>query len=146
MSNIIANLAIYNSLIVEAKINRTPQNGDSYTFDFNSTLAKAQIYGIELITAEQLSASPSGNTVIAQNAANGLIFTFTQYKTELQFTQDMPGTRLVPSLYQGITPIWKPRKISLEKSFFQITDNTNLNLNDTVLLQFFFELDRTKEI
>lgn len=146
MSNVIANIAIMNSLLIEVPISRTPAAGDEYTFRLNDTIVKAEIYGIELVTATQLAVTPSGNPVIAESNAPNISITLVEQRTMKQFTQDMPGTRLVPSLYQGLTQIFKPRKIDTTKTKVRINNVGTLAIGQSIVLQLYYNINPDKEV
>lgn len=111
-------LKIYNSYLVELNFTTAPGAGAPITFKDVPFLNNVYIYGIECITASQMTTSPTSNPIATQaNIIKGSI-TIVEGNTEVLF--QVPNGQLITQNNAGIIKEFRPIKINLTKSSVQM--------------------------
>lgn len=122
--------------------------GNEYTFpgDFIDKVRNKVIYGIEAVTASQLTNSSQNRPVLPAAAAPNLQLFLQEKKTNLIFVDHAPLTRFIPSLYQGTTQAFKPRMIDFTKSGVKIVATAGLLTTQSVLLLCYYRDANAEEL
>lgn len=111
-------IQIWNSYLVEINFPQAPAAGVSKQFLDVPQLRDKFIYGIELITASQMTTSPTGNTIATK--ANSLTGSLTIVdKNSYQVFQQVPNGNLITQDNAGIVKEFNPTLIDLQKSYVQ---------------------------
>ena len=112
-------IQIFNSYLVEINFVSAPTAGQTVNFLDVPQLRDKLIYGVELITASQMTTSPTGKTIATK--ANSLSGSLTIVNTgSYQVFQQVPNGNLITQDNAGIIKEFAPTKIDLQKSFVQI--------------------------
>lgn len=135
------NLAIERSQLVEAKIVGNPSKSRRYQFTEIPNLSRNNIilYGIEGYTADQLSKTVLGETVIAAAATPKISLTLKDNAND-EFMYQMPFFNTIRSLNGGFVMIIKPRIINLTDCFIQLSDPAGINANEVIPFNFYYRL------
>ena len=135
------NLIIKRSQIVEFQVTGTPSTLKRYGALSNPQLQRNNVilYGIECFTADQLTATPNGNTVIASADADQVVLTLVDTNKD-QFIYNFPITSLIRSSVGGFVTLFKPRLINLNDAFIQLTDASGVSTDEVVAFNFYYQL------
>lgn len=135
------NLIIKRSQIVEFQFTGTPSTLKRYGALPNPQLQRNNVilYGIECFTAAQLTATPTGNTVIADADKDQVVVTLVDTNKD-QFIYNFPITSLIRSDVGGFVTLFKPRLINLNDCYVQLTDATGVSQDEVVAFNFYYQL------
>lgn len=135
------NLVIKRSQIVEFQVTGTPTTLKRYGALPIPNLQRNNIilYGVECYTADQLSNSPAGNTVIPTSTADQVVVTFVDTNKD-QFIYNAPIYSLIRGNVGGFVTIYKPRVINLNDCYIQLTNAAGISTNQVVLFNFYYQL------
>lgn len=112
-------IKIFNSYLVEINFQAAPAAGTTIKFQDVPQLHDKLIYGIELVTASQMTTSPTGKVIATQaNSLSGALTIVNQ--SSYQIFQQVPNGNLITQLNAGIVKEFEPTFIDLQKSFVQI--------------------------
>jgi hypothetical protein len=128
--------AIKNSYLIEVNLGSTvPGVGANLTFQDYPQLRDVYITGVEIFDASTLLKSPSGKTTVTQITN----FTCTLIdKFNAEILHQYPAQDLNPAARSGFYRDFLPFPIQLTKSFITILSTTNLNANESVLVNVFY--------
>jgi len=100
---------------------------------------------VEIYTATQLTITPSGLTTVTDAGLTGLIVNLAD-NTNFNRVFQLPAVALNVELNNGVPREFEPFKLVMQKSFIQITDATNLVVNQAVYvnISYFEQPDQTK--
>lgn len=140
MNDVISQILVEKTLLIEIKLAAIGL-GNTNIFGINQTLNKdnARVYGMEVVTATQLTLSPSGRPLIAQALAANFTLNLVEKVGSLEFVQKMPLTRLLPSLYNGYTQAFKERNLDLNRSNIQVNDTAGLVNTESICLLIYYK-------
>lgn len=111
-------IQIFNSYLVEINFPQAPAAGSTKQFFDVPQLRDKLIYGIELITASQMTTSPTGATIATKaNALSGSLTIVN--KDSYQVFQQVPNGNLITQDNAGIVKEFAPTFIDLQKSYVQ---------------------------
>lgn len=135
------NLLIKRSQLVEAKITGTPATGVRYTFTEIPNLSRNNImlYGLEVVTGGQLTATPNGNTNIVDADQPKVVVTLKD-NNNLEFVYQFPLYSLVRSNNGGFVTLIEPRIINLTDCYVQLVDTTGIASNEVVTFNFYYDI------
>jgi len=135
------NLVIKRSQIVEFQVTGTPTTLKRYGALPIPNLQRNNIilYGLECYTADQLSTSPSGNTLIPAGTQDQVVVTWVDTNKD-QFIYNAPIYSLIRSNVGGFVTIYKPRVINLNDCYIQLTNATGISTNQVVLFNLYYQL------
>lgn len=111
-------IRIYNSYLVELNFVSAPTAGAPITFKDVPFLGDVFIYGIECITASQMTTSPTSNTMASQ--ANCLRGALTIVENNTEVLAQIPNGQLITQNNAGVIKEFRPIKINLTKSNVQM--------------------------
>jgi hypothetical protein len=139
MNDVISQILVERSLLIEVPLVNIGL-GATLNFGINQTLNKdnARVYGIEVVTATQLTRSPTDRPLIAQALAAQFTLTLVEKKGSLEFVQKMPLTRYLPNLYNGYTQALKQRNLDLNRSNITINDVAGLSNATSVCFNIYY--------
>jgi hypothetical protein len=126
------------SLTVEVKLTSVT-NGSQFIFPDNQIIRgqEVTVYGIEVFTADQVTKTPGGNTLISSAGAQGLVLNFLD-NNSINKVNQMPYYSLVAAYNSGVVREFKPFKMVLQKCFVQVTDSSNLTANQAILINLIY--------
>jgi hypothetical protein len=135
------NLIIKRSQLAEAQITGSVAVGKKYNFLEIPNLSRNNIllYGFEVYTADQLSVTPNGNTVIPTNRTNQVVLSFRD-TNKVEFVYQTPIYNLIRSNVGGFITMITPRLINLTDSYIQLVQTTGLSVNEVVAVNLFYSL------
>ena len=135
------NLAIIQSQTVEAKFSGSVATGRRYTFTEIPNISRNNLllYGFEAYTADQLSTSASGNTVVASADANQILVTLKDTNNN-EFVYQQPLYSLIRSNNDGLVTVIKPRIINLTDCYVEITETTGISAEEVVVFSFYYDI------
>jgi len=135
------NLVIKRSQIVEFQVTGTPTTLKRYGAIPIPNLQRNNIilYGLECYVADQLSTSPSGNTLIPTATQDQVVVTWVDTNKD-QFIYNAPIYSLIRSNVGGFVTIYKPRVINLNDCYIQLTNATGISTNQVVLFNLYYQL------
>lgn len=139
------NIIIKKSYLVQAKITASPAGLQQYYFTDVPEISKNNIvlYGIEAFTAAQLAVSPIDNsTVIAANGAPSVSFTLIAPGNK-QEVQDMPVYNAVRANNNGNVLLFEGILLNLTSCYITLNAGTNLNVNEVVLFNLYYDFVKT---
>jgi hypothetical protein len=115
------NLVIKRSQLAEVQFTGTPSVNKNYAFTQIPNISRNNIiiYGFEVFSADQLAATPSGNTIVAAADIKNLVLTFVDDKNKERQYQ-VPAFTLVSSSNGGFVRMFKPFILNLTKSYAQL--------------------------
>lgn len=140
MNDVISQILVEKTLLIEIPLNNVGQGGVNI-FGINQTLNKdnARVYGIEAVTRTQLTVSPSLRPLVTQANAANFTLKLVEKNGSLEFVQNMPLTRFIPSLYNGYTQAFKERNLDLNRSAVVVNDTTGLSNTESVCLLIYYK-------
>ena len=97
------------------------------------------LYGFECFTADQLIATPAGNTTIASTTADQVVVTLVDTNKD-QFVYNFPVTSLIRTTVGGFVCLIKPRLINLNDCYVQLTSAAGITTNQVVAFNFYYDL------
>ena len=135
------NLIIKRSQLVEFQFSGTPSTFKRYGALPNPQLQRNNVilYGIECFTADQLVATPSGNTVVASADADQIVLTLVDTNKD-QFIYNFPVESLIRTNVGGFVCLFKPRLINLNDCFVQLTNATGVSTDEVIAFNFYYDL------
>jgi len=135
------NLIIKRSQIAEAQITGAPAVGKKYPFTQIPNLSRNNIviYGFEVFTADQLSNTPSNNTVISTDAQADVVITFVDNNNEERVFQ-IPIYTLISSNNGGFIRMVKPFIMNLTKCYIQLVATGNVNTDEVLALNLYYSI------
>jgi hypothetical protein len=135
------NLIIKRSQLVEAQFTGTPAVTKRYAFTEIPNLSRNNIilYGFEALTAGQMSATPLGNTVIADADQPKVVVTLKD-NDNLEFVYQFPLYSLVRSNNAGLVTLLEPRILNLTDCYVQLVDATGISTNEVAAFNFYYDL------
>jgi hypothetical protein len=128
--------AIKNSYLIEINLGSTvPGTGANLTFQDYPQLRDVYVTGVEIFDANTLLKSPSGKTVVTQvtNFTTTLIDKF-----NAEILHQYPAQDLNPAARSGFYRDFQPFALQLTKSFITILSTTNINANESILVNVFY--------
>lgn len=127
---------ILRSYLAEVNLGTTaPGNGQNINIQDYPQLRDVIITGVEVFSANQISISPQGKTVVPTQA--GITLTLMD-KYNMEIMYQYPTYDLNPANISGFYRDIKPFELQLTKSYISILDNTGLSANESVCLNFFY--------
>lgn len=126
---------IEKSYLVELNLG-TPAANSQKNFAFIPQLEGSQIYAVQAFTAAQIAVAPSGATVIAAAGAASLALTFCVGSDQDFYL--FPYYDLISANNAGFIRMINNKKLNLTKSFVTMFTATNLNANESILLNFIY--------
>jgi len=141
MSDVISQLVVKQTLLVELIVPPgvvSPGNVYKWPSAFLQKITGKMVYGVELVTDTQLTRSPSGAVVLPAADAANIVVTLVEQASNLKFVQEMPGTRLIPSLYNGYTQFLRPRMIDFTQCEVKVTDAGTIAAGQSILLNTYY--------
>jgi hypothetical protein len=105
-------------------------------FSFIPQLEGTQIYGIQSFSANELSTSPNGSTVVSTGGLGNLTVTFVVGDVQEVFL--LPVADLNSPLIYGFVRMFNNKRLNLTKSFVTIQSIANVNSNESVLFNFIY--------
>jgi len=135
------NLIIKRSQLAEAQITGSVSVGKKYNFLEIPNLSRNNIllYGFEVYTADQLSVTPNGNTVIPTNRTHHVVLSFRD-TNKVEFVYQTPIYNLIRSNVGGFITMITPRLINLTDSYVQLVQTTGISVNEVVAVNLFYSL------
>jgi hypothetical protein len=135
------NLVIKKSQLVEFPIKGTPTTLRRYKARTIPNLSRNNLilYGLECYTEDQLKQTPSGEAVLDSADAPQVVLTLMDTDKE-QFMYNCPINSLIRSNVGGFVTTFKPRLISLQDCYIQLTDATNIVADENVVFNFYYQL------
>jgi hypothetical protein len=135
------NLIILRSQLAEAQITGSVAVGKKYNFLEIPNLSRNNIllYGFEVYTADQLSVTPNGNTVIGSARAHHVVLSFRD-TNKVEFVYQTPIYNLIRSNVGGFITMITPRLINLTDSYIQLVQTTGISVNEVVAVNLFYSL------
>lgn len=135
------NLIIKRSQLVEAQVTGSVAVGKKYQFLEIPNLSRNNIllYGFEVYTADQLSVTPNGNTLIASNRANNVVVSFRD-TAKVEFVYQVPAYNLIRSNVGGFVTLITPRLINLTDSYIQLVATTGITVNEVLAVNLYYSL------
>jgi hypothetical protein len=133
------NLVAKRSQIVEAQFTGSLVVGRKYPFtqDPNISRKNIMIYGFEAYTNAQLDFTPINNTIIGDNAKTDVVITFID-NNNIERIYQLPYTCLMPNINGGFIRLVKPFTIELTKSYVQLVDIGNINLDESIAINLYY--------
>ena len=127
---------ILKSYLIEINLGTTqPGNGSNINFQDYPQLRDIYITGIECFYAPQVAISPAGKAVVTD--LTGITLTLKD-KYNMDMVYQYPTYDLNPALVGGFYRDFLPFELQLTKSYINITDNTNLAANQSVIFNVFY--------
>lgn len=127
------------SLTIEVKLTSISV-GSQIIFPDNQIIRGQNIvvYGIESFTADQITSTPAGNTVVSSTGALGLILNFLDDKS-INLVNQMPYYALNAATNSGVVREFKPFACVLQKSFVTITNATGLSVGQSAFFNLIYK-------
>jgi hypothetical protein len=97
------------------------------------------LYGFEVYTADQLSVTPNGNTVIPTADTNNVVLSFRD-TNKVEFVYQVPIYNLIRSNVGGFITMITPRLINLTDSYIQLVDVGGITVNEVVAVNLYYSL------
>ena len=97
------------------------------------------MYGFEAYSADQLSTTPDGKTVIAAADADQIAVTLKD-TNNIEFVYQMPYYSLIKSLNGGFVVMLKPRIINLTECYIQLTDGTGISAGEVAAFNLYYDI------
>jgi hypothetical protein len=113
----------------------TPGNGQNINIQDYPQLRDIMVTGVEVFDSGEVSLSPSGKTVVS--TLTGITLTLLDTFNMEQIYQ-YPTFDLNPTNVAGFYRDFVPFPLQLTKSYITILNNTGLNANESVILNFFY--------
>ena len=104
---------------------------------YNSELDNIAMYGLVATSATQTAASPSANAVVSNAGLASLLLTLSVGDDEQIY--NYPMYNLNPANVSGMIQMFDNKRINIPKSYVTIISTSNLNNNDSVMLNWIFE-------
>lgn len=135
------NLIIKRSQLVEAQVTGSVAVGKKYNFLEIPNLSRNNIllYGFEVYTADQLAATPNGNTVIPSSRAHHVVVSFRDVN-KVEFVYQVPAYNLIRSNVGGFVTMITPRLINLTDSYIQLVATTGISVNEVLAVNLYYSL------
>lgn len=135
------NLIVGKSQLVEAPILGTPGLGLEVNFADIPNISKGNIklYGIEAFTADQMSVSPSGLTVIASADAALIGVTLVTMKDE-KIMENQAYYNLIRSNNGGFIMLLNNYQINLTKCYMTLNGAGGMSTDETGLFMLYYDL------
>lgn len=135
------NLIIKRSQLAEAQITGSVSVGKKYNFLEIPNLSRNNIvlYGFEVYTADQLSVTPNGNTVIPTNDTQNVVLSFRD-TNKVEFVYQVPIYSLIRSNVGGFITMITPRLINLTDSYIQLVQTGSVSVNEVVAVNLYYSL------
>jgi hypothetical protein len=113
----------------------TPGNGQNINIQDYPQLRDIMVTGVEVFDSGQVSLSPSGKTAVS--TLTGITLTLLDTFNMEQIYQ-YPTFDLNPTNVGGFYRDFVPFPLQLTKSYITVLNNTGLNANESVILNFFY--------
>ena len=135
------NLIIKRSQLVEAQITGSVSVGKKYQFLEIPNLSRNNIllYGFEVYTAGQLTATPSGNVVIPAADQTNVVLSFRDVN-KVEFVYQVPIYSVIRPNVGGFVTMISPRLINLTDSYIQLVAAGSIGLNEVVAVNLYYSL------
>jgi hypothetical protein len=135
------NLIIKRSQLVEAQITGSVSVGKKYQFLEIANLSRNNIllYGFEVYTDAQLTATPTGNNVISSADQNNVVLSFRDVN-KVEFVYQVPIYSLIRPNVGGFITMITPRLINLTDSYIQLVNTGTINVNEVVAVNLYYSL------
>ena len=129
---------IVRSYLTEINVGTTqPGNGTNINFKDYPQLRDIYITGFAFYDVGQVSASPSGKTVVPANALPGITVTLLDI-FNMEMIYQYPSYDANPTNVSGFYRDLNPFQLQLTKSYITVLDNTNISANESVIVNFFY--------
>jgi hypothetical protein len=127
---------ILRSYLIEVNLGTSaPGAGQNINIQDYPQLRDVYITGIEAFSANELTKSPAGKTVV--NVTTGITLTLMdKFNMEMMF--QYPTSDLNPAVVSGFYRDIIPFYLQLTKSYITILDTTGLNANESVVFNVFY--------
>jgi len=129
---------IVRSYLTEINVGTTqPGNGTNINFKDYPQLRDIYITGFAFYDATQVAASPAGKLVVPATALPGITVTLLDiYNMEMIY--QYPSFDANPINASGFYRDIFPFQLQLTKSYITVLDNSNINQNESVIVNFFY--------
>lgn len=133
---------IVRSYLTEINVGTTqPGNGTNINFKDYPQLRDIYITGFAFYDVTQVSVSPAGKTVVAANGLPGITVTLLDiYNMEMIY--QYPSFDANPINASGFYRDIFPFQLQLTKSYITVLDNSNINQNESVMINFYYVLSK----
>lgn len=128
-------IKIWNSYLVELNYATAPAAGSTLNFKDVPFLKDVWIYGIEVITADQMSVSPSSATMATK--ANTIKGSLTIQDGNVEKLYQVPNGQLITQDNAGIVKEFQPMKINLTKCYVQMYA-AGINAGESICFNFIY--------
>ena len=131
-------MIVKKSYLIEVNIDSTPGVGKKYTIPQNlGELLNATIYGVEVYPAADIALSPLGKTPVSLAGCKSAVLTlFNTQNVESQ--RQIPLINLIPTSQGGLQREFEPFKWNPNKCNIQLLSTSNLNLNESFVLNIIY--------
>lgn len=132
-------MKIIRSYLFEINVGSTvPTAGKEISFPQNlGELNVATIYGVEIYSASDINASPTGKTPVSLSGCKSAALRL--YRDSTEQIHWMPLINLIPTSQGGLQREFKPFKINMSKSRLTFFAATGVNANESVIINFLYE-------
>lgn len=113
-------------------------NGREISFPQNlGQINNAIVYGIEVYSASDINASPSGATPVSLAGCRSAVLKVFENSTANLFL--LPLVDLMPSQQGGLQREFKPFRVNMSKSKIVLFAGTSISANQSFILNFIYE-------
>lgn len=132
-------MKIIRSYLFEINVGASaPTAGKEISFPQNlGELNRATIYGVEVYSASDINASPTGKTPVSLSGCKSAAIRL--YEDSTEQVHWMPLINLIPTSQGGLQREFKPFKINMSKSRLTFFAGTGVNANESVIINFIYE-------
>lgn len=133
---------IIRSYLIEINLGATlPGAGSQIFIQDYPTLRNIFLCGVVSYSATTSAVSPNGRTVISANGEPSISATFVDIFNQ-EIIHNYPLRDLDPYYTAGFYRDYQPFKLQLTKSYITINSTSNLNANESVLLNILYYTDK----
>lgn len=129
---------IIRSYLTEVNLGTTtPGNGANINIKDYPQLRDIYVTGVEVFSNNVVTLSPSGKTVVSD--LKGLTLTLVDI-FNMEIVYQYPTYDLNPVNIGGFYRDFNPFQLQLTKSFITVLDNSGVNQNESVMINFYYVL------
>jgi len=131
---------IVRSYLTEINVGTTqPGNGANINIKDYPQLRDIYVTGVEIFSNNVVTLSPSGNSVVSD--LKGLTLTLVDI-FNMENVYQYPAYDLNPVNIGGFYRDFNPFQLQLTKSYITVLDNSNINQNESVMINFYYVLSK----